>query len=114
MRGQRSLFGDYIPEKEKKTGRGRDSELIAIRDKVLTYRYFYYNEVKRMRYDDALERLSEDFFIAEPTIISRLQKCNDMLTELFKERPTIEEIKEVCCAFSFEISKEEECKYYNK
>ena len=35
-------------------GKGRDKELIRLRDEALCRRYYYWTEVQRLRFDDAL------------------------------------------------------------
>ena len=40
-------------------GKGRDKELIKLRDVALCRRYYYWTEIQRMRYDDAFKMLSE-------------------------------------------------------
>jgi len=51
-------------------GKGRDKELIKLRDEALCRRYYYWTEIQRLRFDDALKVLSErEFFIM--TIIRR-------------------------------------------
>lgn len=59
--------------------KGRDKSLISARDKKLFERYYYWTEVKRLRFDDALQKLSsEEFFISEGRI---LQIIRHMLRE---------------------------------
>ena len=44
--------------------KGRNKELIRLRDEALCRRYYYWTEIQRLRFDDALRRLSEcEFFI---------------------------------------------------
>ena len=44
--------------------KGRNKELIKLRDEALYRRYYYWTEVQRLRFDDALRLLSErEFFI---------------------------------------------------
>ena len=53
-------------------GKGRDKELIRLRDEALCRRYYYWTEVQRLRFDDALRILSErEFFISEERRKSR-------------------------------------------
>lgn len=45
--------------------RGRSQDLIKKRDAKLLQRYYYWTEIKRLRFDDALKILSEEeFFIS--------------------------------------------------
>ena len=38
--------------------KGRDKKLIELRDEALCRRYYYWTEVQRLRFDDALKVLS--------------------------------------------------------
>ena len=50
----------HIPELMAK---GRDKKLIELRDEALCRRYYYWTEVQRLRFDDALKVLSrQEFF----------------------------------------------------
>lgn len=55
--------------------KGRDKELIRLRDEALCRRYYYWTEVQRLRFDDALRILSErEFFISEERIMTIIRK----------------------------------------
>lgn len=46
--------------------RGRNKDLIDKRNEALCRRWYYWTEVQRLRFDDALKILSEqEFFISE-------------------------------------------------
>ena len=56
--------------------KGRNKELIKLRDEALYRRYYYWTEVQRLRFDDALKLLSErEFFISEERIMSIIRRC---------------------------------------
>lgn len=56
-------------------GKGRDKELIRLRDEALCRRYYYWTEVQRLRFDDALRVLSErEFFISEERIMAIIRR----------------------------------------
>ena len=56
-------------------GKGRDKELIRLRDEALCRRYYHWTEVQRLRFDDALKVLSErEFFISEERILSIIRR----------------------------------------
>lgn len=61
-------------------GKGRDKQLIALRDEALCRRYYYWTEEKRLRFDDALTLLSQqEFFISEERIMSIIRrKCHEI------------------------------------
>ena len=57
--------------------RGRDKDLVNTRNIRIYERYYYWTEVKRLRFDDALQRLSsEEFFLSESRI---MQIIRDMI-----------------------------------
>lgn len=57
--------------------KGRDKELIRKRDEALCRRYYYWTEVQRLRFDDALRVLSErEFFISEERILAIIRRMS--------------------------------------
>ena len=54
-------------------GKGRDKELIKLRDEALCRRYYYWTEIQRLRFDDALKVLSEREFFISPKIRKQSQ-----------------------------------------
>ena len=51
--------------------KGRDKELIKLRDEALCRRYYYWTERQRLRFDDTLRILSDrEFFIFEEWILA--------------------------------------------
>ena len=62
-------------EKDCFMARGRDKELIRLRDEALCRRYYYWTERQRLRFDDALRILSErEFFISEDRIMAIIRR----------------------------------------
>lgn len=56
-------------------GKGRNKELIKLRDAALCRRYYYWTEKQRLRFDDALRILSErEFFISEDRIMAIIRR----------------------------------------
>ena len=57
--------------------KGRDKQLISRRNRKLCDRYYFWTEVKRLRFDDALRLLSrEEFFISEERILSIIRQSS--------------------------------------
>lgn len=55
--------------------KGRDKELIKLRDEALCRRYYYWTERRRLRFDDALKILSDrEFFISEERIMAIIRR----------------------------------------
>ena len=49
--------------------KGRNRRLIERRDRKIVQRYYYWTEIKRLRFDDAVKKLSEEeFFLSENVI----------------------------------------------
>lgn len=71
--------------------KGRNKELIKLRDEALYRRYYYWTEVQRLRFDDALKLLSErEFFISEERIMSIIRrKCREDGTVNVKPLPKV-------------------------
>lgn len=63
--------------------KGRSKELISLRDEKLLRRYYYWTEIQRLRFDDALKVLSRDeFFISEERIMAIIRKNCRKLTDI--------------------------------
>lgn len=57
--------------------KGRDRELIKLRNEALCRRYYYWTETQRLRFDDALRILSErEFFLSEQRIMVIIRKAS--------------------------------------
>lgn len=66
--------------------RGRDTELIALRNEELLRRYYYWTEIKRLRFDDTFRILStREFFISEERIRTIVNQNYEFLQELDRE-----------------------------
>ena len=50
--------------------KGRSKILIDARDQRMFERYYYWTEVRRLRFDDAIKKLSEEeFFVSEGRVL---------------------------------------------
>ena len=55
--------------------KGRNKTLIEERNKKIYERYFYWTEVKRIRFDDALKIVSQkEFFLSESRVLQIIRK----------------------------------------
>lgn len=69
--------------------KGRDKRLIQLRNEALCRRYYYWTEVQRLRFDDAVKILSQqEFFIAEETILKIIRTYADSGSGATLETPT--------------------------
>ena len=63
--------------------RGRNKTLISLRDEKLLRRYYYWTEVQRLRFDDALKILScDEFFLSEDRIMAIIRANCHKLTDI--------------------------------
>lgn len=56
--------------------KGRDKTLIELRDEALLRRYYYWTEVQRLRFDDALRILSRQEFLYRRSVLWRSSEEN--------------------------------------
>lgn len=62
--------------------KGRNTELVRLRDEALCRRYYYWTEVRRLRFDDTLKILSlKEFFISEETICNIVRKLSNNIIQ---------------------------------
>ena len=55
--------------------RGRSKELISQRDQKMFERYYYWTEVRRLRFDDTIKKLSEEeFFVSESRVLQIIRR----------------------------------------
>lgn len=55
--------------------RGRSKELVESRDRRMFERYYYWTEIRRLRFDDSIKKLSEEeFFISESRVIQVIRR----------------------------------------
>lgn len=63
--------------------KGRNKGLIQKRNEALCRRYYYWTEVQRLRFDDALCILSEkEFFISEERIMAIIRNYANKIDEI--------------------------------
>lgn len=78
-----------------KRKKGRSKELISLRNEQLMRRWYYWTEVQRLRFDDALKVLStQEFFISEERIMEIIRRNIDRMEELtVKPTPAVKKPK---------------------
>lgn len=55
--------------------KGRSKQLVEARDMKMFERYYYWTEIKRLRFDDTITKLSkEEFFISEGRVMQIVRK----------------------------------------
>jgi hypothetical protein len=76
------------------TAKGRSATLIRLRNELLLARYYYYNVILKMKYDDTLRMLEDDFFLSQNTIANTLSGKLEELRAIHKEKPGVKWFKE--------------------
>jgi len=96
-----------------KSKKGRSGDLIKMRNYTLINMYYYYTEIKRLRYDYTIEALSRDFFISERTVqnVMKQPENNKLLSSIYAKRPSISLIIKECSPFHIEILTHEKERY---
>lgn len=69
--------------------KGRNKNLIDKRDEALCRRWYYWTEVRRLRFDDALKVLSEqEFFLSEERVMAIIRHyCKEHPAEELRPVP---------------------------
>lgn len=98
MRGRKALFQDVFPTSVKVTGR---AAMLQKRDTAMTYRFYYHAHLQRLRYDDCLMRLSEEFFLTPDVIVQRLQSQSDLLKDLVAKNYSPADLRKLLPHFSW-------------
>lgn len=102
MRGERQLYLPFFNEPDTLTsGKGRSDTLLQNRDRKLILRYYYHTFFKRLKYDETICQLINEFDLAERTITDRLQRNNDAINVIMKSRPMVHELKKEVPYFSW-------------
>jgi len=63
------------------------------RNTILIARYYYMSELKRLRFDDVVTRLSGTFFISEFYVMRLLGTLSEQFDKMKEEHPTRESLK---------------------
>lgn len=55
--------------------RGRNKDLMSSRNLRMFERYYYWTEIRRLRFDDAIKKLSEEeFFVSESRVLQIVRR----------------------------------------
>ena len=63
------------------------------RNELLIARYYYMSELKRLRFDDVVFRLSSTFFISDIYVVRLLSALSEQFDLMKAERPTRESLR---------------------
>ena len=102
MRGQQSLFNDMFPSELQTPDKQRPRNYyLPQRNEALFHRFYFYAEIKRLRYDDCIANLEREFYITAPRIIVILQAHSDEIKKIVLKKPSTKVLKEKFRHFSW-------------
>ena len=59
----------------RRMAHGRNKELMESRDQRMFERYYYWTEIRRLRFDDTIKKLSEEeFFVSESRVMQIVRR----------------------------------------
>jgi hypothetical protein len=83
----------------------RRRDRIEARNRVMTARYYYWTEIRRLRFDDVLHILSsEEFFIEDRTICNILSRMDGCLSELRDRKAIASDLERAYPSWSWRIT----------
>ncbi|MDQ1770983.1 hypothetical protein GQR60_07375 [Labilibaculum sp. A4] len=83
----------------------RRSRLIERRNRCLIARYYYWSEIRRLRFDDVLDILQEEeFFIKDRNIMNIINTSNSYLDGLLKNATSPKQLKKEYPTFNWSIN----------
>lgn len=95
-RGQYSLFTSIF-EKDKaqavETTRPRNY-FMPLRNEHIAYRWYYWGEIRGLRYDRCLQALEREFYITEARLIVILNGLTEELKQIMEEKPDVKTLRE--------------------
>jgi hypothetical protein len=93
MKGQRILFNNFASkEKPTTTGQRPRNFFMPERNVLLVHRFYYWSEIKKLRYEKCLQEVEQDLFLSSVRIIAVLNDNYDLLANVMELRPTIKQL----------------------
>lgn len=106
MRGHQtlytSLFPSSLPEADKEK-KGKRNVYIERRHDVMACRYYYHAEIRRIRFDDCLMELSEEFNLSPNVISQCIKKRIDYIKILIKDKTTETDLRKLYPHFNWAL-----------
>jgi len=96
QRGKNKLYNNVVPEFTPGVGqyKKRNTSIEARRD-VMAHRYYYHAIICRLRYDDCIINLHQEFFIQPNTVIRELELRLDLINHLVKQTLSTNELRKL-------------------
>lgn len=92
-RGQFTLF-DNIFNTSIPTALEKKARQTVRRNELLAHRYYYFAQIKLLRYDQCLLNLEKENFISGETIVDLLGEVRQTISDLVDTKPTLKDLKQ--------------------
>jgi hypothetical protein len=73
--------------------KGRNSDLVGLRNECLVARFYYYTVFSKRCYEDILNRLSGEFFLTVQTVVNILQDNTGEVARHRKDATTVNHLR---------------------
>lgn len=80
---------------------GARADSIARRNRVLVARWYYWTECRRLRTDDAIKRLCDEFFVESRTVTNALLDGDAYFRELLDNKVSCKDLSRMYNAFNW-------------
>lgn len=77
------------------------TERIAKRNRVLVARWYYWTECRRLRSDDAIKRLCDEFFVESRTVTCAILDGDNYFRELLNNRVSCKALSKEYSSFNW-------------
>lgn len=96
MRGVQAIVGLFPSSIESKSeNKSQRNFYLEQRDDALAARFYYYFHIKRLRYDDCLLSMENEFYITSRVISERVLLKGDRLKDLVAKATTGKQLAKV-------------------
>jgi hypothetical protein len=97
MKGSQKLFKDilHVPQTTPTeiAKKGRNTALHVNRNRCIVHRYYFYITFTEKRYATIIQKLEDEFFISQVTIIMLLTQYFGLITEIRKNKLSITDLQ---------------------
>lgn len=101
-RGKQKLYNNIIPQSLPKNGEeGKRNTALEERRDAMAHRYYFHANICRLRYDDCLMALSNEFFLQPNTIYKELELRLDLINQLVNTQTTTAELRKKYTFFNW-------------
>ena len=95
-RGKQTLYNNIVQKSIASTGeKGQRNTSLDERRNAMAHRYYFHATINRLRYDDCLLNLSQEFFLQPDTIVKELLLRSDLISNLVKTKTTTAELRKL-------------------